>query len=192
MALPENVITNRLKEAFGSDTQIEIGRKIFTSQGNVSKLLSGEQQPTLETIYHVATAYDVSVDWLLGLTDEKRISVTNDCSSYEEVTKCLTDVITLSAVDYEGDEDKISFSFMDPLMVYLVRKSITLKKTDRELFETWKKSRLSLFAQCPLVCGEVWVEDEELLQYADQADTEEQWMKVYNEAKAVNKMFVDG
>ena len=73
MALAIDVIKARLKEAFGQDSQETVGKKLNMTQGNVSKLLSGSQQPTLETIYHVSEIYGVSVDWLLGLSDKKDI-----------------------------------------------------------------------------------------------------------------------
>ena len=64
MALPMYVIKERLRETFGTDSQTEVGRKLDMTQGNVSKLLAG-QQPAIDTIYRIAEVYGVSVDWLL-------------------------------------------------------------------------------------------------------------------------------
>ena len=69
MALNMDILRKRLREAFGSDSQETVGKKLNMTQGNVSKLLSGSQQPTLETIFHISEAYEVSADWLLGLSD---------------------------------------------------------------------------------------------------------------------------
>ena len=67
MIVDSEVLKTRLREAFGSDSQETVGKKLNMSQGNISKLLSGSQQPTMDTIYSIAKIYGVSVDWLLGL-----------------------------------------------------------------------------------------------------------------------------
>lgn len=88
MGLKKDIIKERLKEAFGNDTQTVIGKKINVVQGTVSKVLSGDQEPTAEMLYNVAQVYDVSVDWLLGLTGEKKIAKQN--MSYGDILKMFS------------------------------------------------------------------------------------------------------
>ena len=80
-------IKERLREAFGSDSQETIGKNLNMTQGNVSKLLSGAQQPTVDTLLRIANVYDVSIDWhedsnlySLGATKLERLQPIIQCS----------------------------------------------------------------------------------------------------------------
>lgn len=64
----------RFKKAAGNDTQQEISEKINCSQGNVSKLMTGKQQPTLDVLCRIAEEYHVSLDWLMGAPEKKEIT----------------------------------------------------------------------------------------------------------------------
>ncbi len=67
MADLNKIISERLSKAFGNDTQDVTARKLCMTQGNVSKLVNGEQMPTVDTLVEVSRAYNVSVDWLVGV-----------------------------------------------------------------------------------------------------------------------------
>ncbi len=88
MTFDMEVTKERLREVFKNDSQKDVGKKLNMTQGNVSKLLTGKQQPTIETIFLIAKVYDVSADWLLGLTEEKKIAKCN--ISYGDVLKMVT------------------------------------------------------------------------------------------------------
>ena len=88
MTFDMEVTKERLREVFKNDSQKDVGKKLNMTQGNVSKLLTGKQQPTIETIFLIAKVYDVSADWLLGLTEEKKIAKQN--MSYGDVLKMFT------------------------------------------------------------------------------------------------------
>ena len=55
------------------------------TQGNVSKLLSGTQQPTIDTLYRISEEYGISADWILGLSNIKTIP--NNDLSYGDILK---------------------------------------------------------------------------------------------------------
>ena len=71
MVYDKKAVADRLKEIM-NDSQEVIAKKLNMTQGNVSKLLSGAQQPTLDTLYRIATVYNVSIDWLMNLSDRKK------------------------------------------------------------------------------------------------------------------------
>lgn len=52
-------------------TQIQLAKKIGTSNVTISRYLSGERVPRLEVIARIANVFHVSVDYLLGLSDTK-------------------------------------------------------------------------------------------------------------------------
>lgn len=51
-------------------TQRELAERIGVSPKVISKYVRGRSTPTLDTLYKIADALDVSVDWLLGRTNE--------------------------------------------------------------------------------------------------------------------------
>ncbi len=97
MSSKQNTITIRLRELFGSEKQNEIAEKLFTSQSNVSKWKRGKGFPGANTLQFIAERYGVSIDWLLGLSDEKEIhSVEPEQITYEHLIQILDVLLTRS------------------------------------------------------------------------------------------------
>ena len=68
----QNVFKDRFNEIVGSDaTQEEIAQKIGTSRQNVGNWLSGRSKPDILALKNIAQAYDVSTNYLLGISDVK-------------------------------------------------------------------------------------------------------------------------
>ena len=68
----QNVFKDRFNEIVGADaTQEEIAQKIGTSRQNVGNWLSGRSKPDILALKNIAQAYDVSTDYLLGISDVK-------------------------------------------------------------------------------------------------------------------------
>lgn len=53
-------------------TQREIANLLNTSQKQYSRWETGEYQIPLDKIIHLARIYDVSIDYLCGLTNDRR------------------------------------------------------------------------------------------------------------------------
>ena len=88
------ILPLRLKEAFGKDTQETIARKLLTQQGTVSKWINGTVVPPTDVLLLISKAYKVSVDWLLGVSDEKEIDgVALEKITYEQITRILDDLL---------------------------------------------------------------------------------------------------
>lgn len=66
-----NKFPSRLKEllVFENLTQKDLSEKIGVSRSCVCFWLKGERQPTAENIYTIAKTFNVSADYLLGLTE---------------------------------------------------------------------------------------------------------------------------
>ena len=67
MAYDKKAIAERLKEIM-NDSQDTIASKLNMTQGNVSKLLSGTQLPTTDTLYRISEVYWIPTHWILGLS----------------------------------------------------------------------------------------------------------------------------
>ena len=150
--LNKEILSSRLREAFGDDSQETVGKNLNMTQGNVSKLLSGSQHPTLETIFHIAKAYNVSVDWLLGISENKRSIKTSNAVAYVSVVESLISLCqhgTAAITDEHSNGMVIKVT--DPLIKFLVKKSLALSRADTELYQSWKETKLALFDDKPLI-----------------------------------------
>lgn len=86
----KDILPGRLREAFGNDTQEVVARKLVTQQGTVSKWISGTVVPPTDVLLLISEAYKVSVDWLLGISDQREIDgVVLDKLTYEQIVKTL-------------------------------------------------------------------------------------------------------
>lgn len=67
----KNLFPSRLKEllAFENITQKDFAEKIGVSPSCVCFWLKGERQPTAENLFLIAKAFNISSDYLLGLSD---------------------------------------------------------------------------------------------------------------------------
>lgn len=95
-----DLLRSRLSETFKGDTQPVVARKLNTSQSNVSKWMSGQQVPTTDNLLLISKAYNVSIDWLLGISEEKEIDgVVLDKLSYEQIAKVLDRLFELGSIE---------------------------------------------------------------------------------------------
>lgn len=124
MALNMDSVKERLREAFGSDSQETIGKNLNMTQGNVSKLLSGVQQPTVDTLFRIANVYDVSIDWLMGLSDRKKVIKPEIGTTYGLAVETIQELLIHGSemVDKER-EGCIEISITDPILVKLLKKN---------------------------------------------------------------------
>lgn len=183
MPLSSDTIRERLRMTFGSESQEIVAGKLNMSQGNVSKLLSGSQMPTLDTLYSISEKYGVSVDWLLGISEQRKIQSADSLSSYSVAAMVITCIVQRGAkVNNDGQSKPISLEIEDPILKTLIRKSLVLSNTDNELYVDWKNTKLSLFDDKALIWRDTW-RDDPLPFLVGEASTEADWLEVWEEAK---------
>ena len=68
-ARKKNPFTDIFTKLVGNETQQEIADKIGVSRQNIGKWLSGNTTPDIVTLCKIASAYNVSTDYLLGMTE---------------------------------------------------------------------------------------------------------------------------
>lgn len=177
------IIKKRLREAFGDDVQETVASKLNMSQPNVSKLLSGNQMPTAEVLKSVSDAYGVSVDWLLGLSDEKRLHKNANTPTYEDAVNMILDLEAYGVIRAKTENGStISYDICDPILYRLLQKGKKLKSTDQSFYQTWRGSRLSKFDGKEVLSDAVWEMDQGLEFYLHSANTESDLVKVYEMA----------
>ncbi len=183
MELDVETFKNRLRETFGEDSQETAGKKIGVGQGNVSKLMSSSspQLPRADTLFRIAEEYNVSIDWLLGVSEKKQIT-RNAAVSYASAVRALVGLCRhqIAAITDESGPG-LSFKFDDPLIKFLVQKSLALSKTDTELYQKWLETRLVAFEDKPLIFSGTW-SDRNMDFIVGEASEEWEWLQVYDEA----------
>lgn len=182
MAIKEEIVRARLKEAIGTDSQGDVAKKIHTTQGSVSKLLSGEQSLTLDKACAVAEKYGVSLDWLMGMSNKKRPMKNGPDISYVSIVKSLLELKKSGHTINEGNYYKdISIQIHDPLLRMLYQKGAALMTAGEAYLETWVEKSLEEFDK-PLVWSSIW--NDPSVDFALQhAITDKEWLEVYRIAK---------
>lgn len=183
-------LKTRLKETFGKDSQETVAQKLNMTQGNVSKILSGSQIPALDTIYQIAEVYEVSIDWLLGRSEEKRLINRSGHTTYATAVRTICDSIDYRAMEMAEEKGKLILTVIDPLINMLVKKSRTLSKTDREIFNSWEETKLSLFDDKKLLYGSTW-DEVNVYFLVSEAVTEANWIEVYKEAAKTEERYAE-
>jgi transcriptional regulator with XRE-family HTH domain len=155
-------VSRQLSEVFRGETQETTARKLNTTQGNVSKWVSGSQVPTSDVLCEISKTYKVSVDWILGISSQKEIDgVVLEKLTYEQITRIM-DVLfqhknfsianlaelAPSEAEYEVDENGDSIPII-PLPRY---DSDYIKVNDRLLSYLLEKYKLETGSDM-LECG---------------------------------------
>ena len=161
----KEIIRERLQETLKNDTQETIARKLNVTQGNISKWLNGHITPTTDNLLLISQAYNVSVDWLLGISDEKKIDrVVLQKLSYEEILLIIDHLLNLGIVqipehiktqnennEYEEVEEITDYLKINDLILSKLLRLRVKYQDDRDIFEAWKKNHLSRLSESRLL-----------------------------------------
>jgi len=189
MALSQEIVSSRLRETFGNESQENIAKKLNMTQGNVSKLLSGNQLPALDTLYSISEQYEVSVDWILGISNQKRIQTDYTNAVYSTATEVVTNLFQRGTmVSSSHSPVSMELTITDPLLIFLINKSRKLYTTDLNIFVDWKDSKLSSFDKWPFVYAGIW-NNGNVSVLASEASSEPDWLDVLDIADATEKEY---
>jgi HTH-type transcriptional regulator, competence development regulator len=86
------MLTKRLKNLRGKTTQEEVAGRIGISRARYSHYENGRSEPDTDILNKLADYYDVSVDYLLGRTDDPNETLNNkgsNSSSLDEINKLV-------------------------------------------------------------------------------------------------------
>lgn len=61
-------------------TQTQLAKKIGTSNVTICRYLTGERVPRLDVVTKIADVFNISLDYLLGLSNDKNIQNSNENS----------------------------------------------------------------------------------------------------------------
>ena len=161
----------RLREAFGNDTQAMIAEKVCATQSSISKWLSGDGAPGIDSLCEISKAYKVSVDWLLGLSDQKEIvDVSKDNLTYELLGRIIDDLLSSGTLiipdlntvipgsaastgeEASDDEEPLMspprydsdyLKVRDRVLSFMLRRRMKLYEMGKDFEGTWRERSLS-------------------------------------------------
>jgi len=86
------MLGERLKKLRGKRTQEEVAKYIGVSRARYSHYENGRSEPDTETLKKIASYYNVTTDYLLGLEkkeEKARYRVSNEHNKYDEQSELL-------------------------------------------------------------------------------------------------------
>ena len=163
-----SLVGQRLSEVFMSEKQETTANRLNVEQGTVSKWKTGRQIPNPETLVMIADMYDVSLDWILGLSDVKeRNSLSSDRISYAQVISVLDRLFNLANIEVlnfqevakdknlslgyiseneeslKNDTDYIKIN--DRVLSYLLRRRKVIYDFDDSMAQDWVDKIINIF-----------------------------------------------
>lgn len=153
----KTILAERLSEIFGDERQQKIANMFYTTQGTVSKWVKGESIPGPETLVEIAKTYHVSVDWLLGLSDERETEILSvEDLTYEQVALILHYLFELGGIevpnrdmmkkDAEGVKDNTDYiKVNDNALSFLLRRRWAVSGVGEEYLPTWVDTEVRPF-----------------------------------------------
>ena len=183
-----DVTLERILELKGNDTQDAFGKKIKMSQANVSKMLKGTP-PSAATLIEIAKAYHVSVDWLLGLSEQKEHTSNLDVSNltYSDVMAVIDKLYENGTIQmgydynsYGNESDPGMLLIQDKILLFLLEGMDKLSGDNADIAGLWKDKTYKAFSDTPL------------LQWSEKVDTiYKQNMPEQNSNETISKLAKD-
>lgn len=139
-----NITVNRINEVKGTMTQEQFAREIGSSQSVVSKVLSGDP-PSISVLIGIANRFDVSIDWLLGISPRKSLKnySTYDNTNpvtYADITAFFVTLLNNNSISFKRDEangEPDTITINDSFIGDLVTSANSLLKTNPETIDAW-------------------------------------------------------
>ncbi len=153
----KDILSKRLLETFKGETQQVTAGKLAIEQGTVSKWVTGNAMPGADTLLLIAKKYRVSVDWLLGLSEEKEVDAVNiNNLTYEQISLVVHRLIELGSIEIpdlaqfdtefsedEGEEtrnprfDPDYIKINDRALSFILRTRWKLREIDDDTMDFW-------------------------------------------------------
>ncbi|MGN1379981.1 MAG: helix-turn-helix domain-containing protein [Bacilli bacterium] len=150
-------------------SQDEFAKKTSISTQSISKYELGENVPGIDTVFKIANACNVSIDWLCG-KEEKNSRIEQDISNDEEALRtivklgnyygesfnflfsdghhCLSENEINRYKDFDKNKMEIVFYIEDSYVTQFFKEYMKLKELkdtgviNQDMFDTWVYSRI--------------------------------------------------
>lgn len=154
-----NITLERIKELKGNDSQEVFAQRIHTTQSNISKMLKGMAPPSAATLTELAKAYHVSVDWLLGLSDEKESekkvqshNLTAETVTYADAMAVLEVLYQKGSIDvgydnngFNSEPDPSTIYVKDKVIAYFLDNRFRYSGGSQNIYDIWMKQAMEIY-----------------------------------------------
>lgn len=132
-----NIFSKRIKELRESlgMSQADFAKSVNTSQTTLSSYENTDKTPSLDIVKEIASKYNVSLDWLFGLSDTKQI--TSKLETYSELIEILLRITSCDKLEITLNTSKIYDDFNDTQYHQVANLSIN-DKIIVEFVSEWK------------------------------------------------------
>lgn len=154
-----NITLERIKELKGNDSQEVFAQRIHTTQSNISKMLKGVAPPSAATLTELAKAYHVSVDWLLGLSDEKESekkvqshNLTAETVTYADAMAVLEVLYQKGSIEagynnngFNSEPDPSTIYVKDKVIAYFLDNRFRYNGGSQNIYDIWMKQAMEIY-----------------------------------------------
>lgn len=106
---------SRVKLLRGKKTQNDFAKEMEVKQSTLSSWERGRKEPTLEKLLKINSTYGVSIDWLLGISDDRRgmLIYKTDPVMIEKITELEAEIsrLTTEVAELKGENSGLRFAF---------------------------------------------------------------------------------
>ena len=157
--MESNITLERMKELKGNDSQEVFAQRIHTTQSNISKMFKGMAPPSAATLTELAKAYHVSVDWLLGLSDEKESekkvqshNLTAETVTYADAMAVLEVLYKKGSIEvgydnnsYNSEPDPSTIYVRDKVLAYFLDNRFRYSGGSQNIYDIWLKQAMAIY-----------------------------------------------
>lgn len=131
-----NIFGNRLRNLRISEniTGVELGKILNVTKVAISNWESGKRTPDQETLTKIADYFDVTTDYLLGRTDNKKLTVKDEKSIQKDLKDIINDFKSGQAGPAFFNGQELSEKDLEVLEVGMEAILTTLKIQNKEKY----------------------------------------------------------
>ena len=138
-----DMLSNRLKQLRieKGKTQKEMAKDLGTTDVSIGRYEKGEREPKTDMLNALANYFDVTTDYLLGRTDNRKLTVKDEKSIQKDLKQIINDFKTGQAgpVFYNGEElSEHDLGVLEEGME-LILQTIKLKNKEKYTPKKYKK-----------------------------------------------------
>lgn len=146
LLFPERLRKLRLEENI---SQKDMSKKLYVTASMISKYETGKSNPSLTLIETIVKEYGVSVDWLLGLSDEmhgNNISI-NKYSDILEIVFRMEDIPKIELKPAECENGEVCLAFNNRMILEMLKRWEGLRDAElsSDAYETAKADLIKRF-----------------------------------------------
>ncbi len=170
----KRIEVERMKELMGDMTQQQFEEKTGVHQSSISKILSNQRALTANNICLIAEAFDVSTDWLLGRTDERKplepVKKSEE-PTYGDIFEVVTYLLKKNALTawqegflgVDGRNHKLnsvqSLSINDEILRSMFYEWITMQAAPQDAYDDWNTKRVDAYSALPYLSWDAAIAD---------------------------------